>query len=137
MRADYFEYDGGAQVSYESPYVPPYAAPEPDVSDGQYFGLPPDPRDYGSYQAPPVNRGDEQYFGLPPLETARVSRVGPTASARYFAAVDPNIRAGSLLAGGLRGQSAFRPQRGSIFQRGFTVTLQEALRRRKRNRFVG
>lgn len=81
---------------------------------------------------------DRRYFSDPYVgekgNIGGVSRTGPTASAQYSGAMNPFIRAGSLLSGGLRGAAGFRG--GPAYQRGFTVEQQERLRRRKRNRFM-
>jgi hypothetical protein len=65
--------------------------------------------------------------------TPGVSRVGPTASDLPRAAMDPNVRAGSLFSGGFPTQANFRAGRGYMAQRaGFFAQIQERLRRRRR-----
>jgi hypothetical protein len=115
-----FDTDGGGY--YEPPYnpspsgqaitqgAPTYATPEP-IQDA-FYGLPVGPNN-----------------GLP------VSRVGPTTSVAPRAALDPNMRSGSLFSGGFPTQANYRASRGVAYQRAFTVEMQDRLQRRRRKKF--
>jgi hypothetical protein len=113
-----FDIDGGGGFDGGGYYELPYVAPPP---------APAVPQSGGFANPDPIQ---DAFYGLPVGPS--VSRVGPTVSVQPRAALDPNMRAGSLFSGGFPTQASFRVGRSPSFQRGFTVDIQERLQRRRK-----
>jgi hypothetical protein len=107
---------------------------------GGYYELPynPSPSGQAITQGAPTYADpapiQDAFYGLP-VGPSPVSRVGPTVSVAPRAALDPNMRSGSLFSGGFPTQANYRAGRGVAFQRGFTVEMQDRLQRRRRKKF--
>lgn len=138
MRRDYDVYSGnesgvgssggGDGVYFSDPYQsPPYIPPFSSGGDGEYFS---DPYISPVTGNPVVDTG----LQLQPGQSYRpgVSRVGPSASVQPYMDLRPGMPAGSLFRGRFGGGSQYR---GRVpYQRGFSVELQEQLRRRRKGR---
>jgi hypothetical protein len=116
-----------------TPYVPPRSAPEPVRApeygyggDGQYFSGP-----TGSGFGTGLDTGLQQTGGS---DVRYVSGVGPTRSEQPRGPFDPFMRASAIFGGG--GRSVGYKGRAP-YQRGFTVAMQERLRRRRKGRLFG